>query len=102
MCICPRCGNQLRRLARKGFLQHAFYPLFGYYPWECFACRTKRLLRLRGRRVFHRIWDEAVDELDNRLDESDPEAGVPESVPSSGGDSSQETGCSQAVPPGVA
>ncbi len=49
-CVCPKCGGHLHRLARKGFLQSGVYPRFGYYPWECFRCSEKRMLRTRGRR----------------------------------------------------
>jgi len=48
----------MRRLARSSFLQKYVFPLFGYYPWECFACRKIRLLRVRGKRAFKRIWDD--------------------------------------------
>ena len=48
----------MRRLARAGFLRKWILPLFGYYPWECFACRKVRLLRVRGKRVLRRLWDD--------------------------------------------
>ena len=48
----------MRRLARSGFFQRAILPLFGFYPWECFACRKVRFLRVRGKRVLRRIWDD--------------------------------------------
>ena len=32
---CETCGCEMRRFARKGFLQEKVYPFFGYYPWEC-------------------------------------------------------------------
>jgi hypothetical protein len=48
----------MRRLARSGFFQRAILPLFGFYPWECFACRRIRYLRVRGKRVLRRIWDD--------------------------------------------
>jgi hypothetical protein len=58
-CTCPYCGNeQMRRLARRGFLQNRVYPLLGLFPWECFACRKTRMLRRRGKPSFRRIWDE--------------------------------------------
>ena len=38
---CSRCGQELRRLAREGFLQRRIYSLFGYYPWECSRCRSR-------------------------------------------------------------
>jgi ribosomal protein L37AE/L43A len=48
---CPKCGNDRpRRLERKGWLQQRFYPLFGYYPWQCRGCRAVFLLRKRFRR----------------------------------------------------
>jgi hypothetical protein len=36
---CTKCGNNLRRVPRKGFLQTKLYPIFGFYPWECAICR---------------------------------------------------------------
>ncbi|HUD56641.1 MAG TPA: hypothetical protein VMR02_15540 [Terracidiphilus sp.] len=48
----------MRRLARSGFFQRAILPLLGFYPWECFACRKIRYLRVRGKRVLRRIWDD--------------------------------------------
>ena len=57
--LCLNCGNeQMRRLARRGFLQNKVYPLLGFYPWECLACRTIMMLRKRGKPSFRRIWDE--------------------------------------------
>jgi hypothetical protein len=51
-CVCPRCGNQyLIRLARCGFLENKLLPLFGYYPWICSACRTRKYFRTRGKRI---------------------------------------------------
>lgn len=48
---CPSCGNDHpRRLERKGFLQERVYPLFGYYPWLCQACKSTFLIRKRYRR----------------------------------------------------
>jgi hypothetical protein len=61
----------MRRLARSGFLQRAILPLFGFYPWECFACRKIRYLRVRGKRVLRRIWD---DDLYFPPDEAEPAA----------------------------
>ncbi len=50
--ICRGCGgHHLRRVGRNGFLQVKLFPLFGYYPWECSACRRTQLLRQRGTRV---------------------------------------------------
>ena len=49
--LCPHCGdNHPRRLERKGFLQQKVYPLFGYYPWVCGACKSTFLVRKRYRR----------------------------------------------------
>lgn len=48
----------MRRRARIGFLQNRIFPLFGYYPWECLVCRKTRMLRMRGKSSFRRIWDE--------------------------------------------
>jgi hypothetical protein len=48
---CPHCGDDHpRRLERKGFLQLRVYPLFGYYPWLCGACKATFLKRKRYRR----------------------------------------------------
>ena len=40
----------MRRVARQGFLQRQIYSLFGYYPWECGACKKVILLRKRYQR----------------------------------------------------
>jgi hypothetical protein len=49
--LCPECGcKRLRRLARRGFLQRKVYSRFGYYPWECAACREPLLLKKRLQR----------------------------------------------------
>ena len=47
---CKDCGNSLRRLSRRGFLQKRIYSLFGYYPWECSNCGKVQLLKSRGNR----------------------------------------------------
>ena len=48
---CPECGSDHpRRLERKGFLQMKIYPIFGYYPWTCGACKTTFMMRKRQRR----------------------------------------------------
>jgi hypothetical protein len=47
---CPRCGSEMRRLMRESFLQKRFFPLFGYFPWECPICRKSILLRKRHQR----------------------------------------------------
>ncbi len=75
-CVCRVCGNQhLHRLARAGFLQKQIFPLFGFYPWECFVCRKTRLFRARGKRVFKRIWDDEIlfSTEESQLPASDPQ-----------------------------
>lgn len=47
--LCDYCGNQLRRLARQGFMQKRIYSWFGYYPWECPLCREPMLVRQQHR-----------------------------------------------------
>jgi hypothetical protein len=75
-CVCRVCGNpNMRRLARTGFLQRFILPWFGYYPWECFACRKTRLFRLRGKRTLKRIWD---DDLYIPADEAELPVDIPE------------------------
>ena len=44
---CKKCGTELRRMSRDGFLQKRVYPLLGLFPWECPVCRTPVLLRKR-------------------------------------------------------
>jgi hypothetical protein len=61
-CICPKCGGRLHRLARRGFFQNGVFPHFGYYPWECFSCRKTKMLRARGRYIFHPIRDYSLAE----------------------------------------
>jgi hypothetical protein len=38
---------EMRRLMRESFLQKRFFPLFGFFPWECPICRKPVLLRKR-------------------------------------------------------
>lgn len=53
---CTQCGSKgLMRLRRTGFLETKLLPLFGFYPWKCPECRSKLLLRHRGKR--HRKLD---------------------------------------------
>ena len=88
----------MRRLARRGFLQSSLLPLFGFYPWECFACRTKKMVRARGGRTFHRIWDdswlESFEPVDNPSDEE-----LSSAASTFEEDSSPEKARSPAVPP---
>ena len=98
---CPKCGDTMRRLARKGLLQKGVLPLFGYYPWECLGCRTKRLVRARGEHRFHRIWDdsdlESFEPADNPTNQDSLDV-----ASTFARDSSPETAHSPAVPPGDA
>jgi len=50
---CKDCGNSLRRLSRRGFLQKRIYSLFGYYPWECPVCREPIFIRKQYERRRH-------------------------------------------------
>jgi len=52
---CTKCGSNLRRLARKGFLQKEIFPRFGYYPWECPVCHGTIMLKKRYQRKTHRV-----------------------------------------------
>jgi hypothetical protein len=46
--VCPRCKSTLmRRNFRHGFLEEKVWPKFGYYPWECCACREVSYFRTR-------------------------------------------------------
>jgi hypothetical protein len=81
----------MRRLARSGFFQRAILPLLGYYPWECFACRKIRFLRVRGKRVLRRLWD---DDLHIPEDEAELPAYSHE-VPADAGEYEQEASNSQ-------
>lgn len=52
---CPSCGgDHPRRVEREGFLQTKIWPIFGYYPWFCGACKTQFLIRKRYRRKSQR------------------------------------------------
>ncbi len=101
LCVCGRCGEHMRRLGRKGFLQTTVFPVFGFYPWECLACRSKKLVRSRGTRAFHRIWDDSWIES---AESSDPSGAASSSldttseVPTCEAYSSPETEHSQAAP----
>jgi hypothetical protein len=45
---CKHCGShQVFRIFREGYLQEKIYPLFGFYPWRCKACRTSMMLHKR-------------------------------------------------------
>ena len=73
--VCPKCGNcDLRRRVRAGLLQKCVFPLFGYYPWECLSCRKTWMRRVRGRRVFRRLWDE----FEPALEEASTDVQTPE------------------------
>jgi hypothetical protein len=78
--ICLKCGERLRRLARRGFLENGIFPFFGYFPWECLSCRNKRMLRARGRRAFRPIWDSSLEEMPELQETAKEEpSGTPES-----------------------
>jgi len=48
---CPKCDRgELRRTARKGFLERQIYARFGYYPWKCPTCKYRKLRKTRGKR----------------------------------------------------
>ena len=48
---CPKCDRgELRRTARKGFLEQEICARVGYYPWKCPACKYRTLLKNRGQR----------------------------------------------------
>lgn len=47
---CERCGSNLRRLTRRGFLQKKVFAWFGYYPWECPICREVLILKKQHQR----------------------------------------------------
>jgi hypothetical protein len=81
----------MRRLARSGFFQRAILPLLGYYPWECFACRKIRFLRVRGKRVLRRLWD---DDLYTPEDEAEPPA-HPNEIPADAREYEQDAPNSQ-------
>jgi hypothetical protein len=52
MIFCSGCGSdQIRRVARNGFLQTKVFPFFGLYPWECPMCRKIFLKKDRGTRI---------------------------------------------------
>jgi hypothetical protein len=42
---CKICTTRMRRLKREGFMQLKFFPIFGYYPWECPNCRKLKMER---------------------------------------------------------
>jgi len=41
-------GSHLYRLRRTGLLEKIIYPLFGYYPWHCLACKENRYIKQRN------------------------------------------------------
>jgi hypothetical protein len=48
---CPICNNSdLHRMRRVGFLQRRVFSLFGYYPWECGACRKTHYFKQRNQK----------------------------------------------------
>jgi len=54
--VCPRCG-ELRgsRVKRKGFMQKQVMPFFGYFPWQCGACRHQWNSKIRGEKKRRRV-----------------------------------------------
>lgn len=49
---CSHCGcKELVRVRRSGFLEVRLLPLLGFYPWKCADCRSKFLLRHRGKKT---------------------------------------------------
>ena len=47
--VCPECHSTVStRHRRKGLLHKFFFPLFGYFPWECSDCQTVYLRKSRG------------------------------------------------------
>jgi hypothetical protein len=58
---CRECGSNLRRLARKGFLQLKVYPFFGYYPWECPVCRKTLMVRKQYLRKTRSVQGNSAD-----------------------------------------
>jgi len=38
-------------MERVGLFEKKVFPFFGYYPWECSACRKRVLLKTRGQKV---------------------------------------------------
>jgi hypothetical protein len=53
---CPRCG-ELRgsRVKRRGFVQKQVMPFFGYFPWQCGACRFEWNSKVRGEKRKRRV-----------------------------------------------
>lgn len=52
--MCSKCAKPtLRRVKRKGFWQKVVLGRFGFYPWECSACRKIIILRNRGQNRRH-------------------------------------------------
>jgi hypothetical protein len=41
----------MMRLARMGFMENRVLPAFGYYPWVCGACHTRKYFRFRVKRI---------------------------------------------------
>jgi len=49
--ICGKCrAGKLKRVEREGVLERNLYAWLGYYPWQCSACKTRALFRVRGKR----------------------------------------------------
>ena len=47
--LCPLCNRHgLQRIERKGFLQNTILPMFGYFPWSCYFCRVRSIIRRRS------------------------------------------------------
>lgn len=45
---CKKCGSErIYRLFREGYLQEKIYPILGFYPWRCKACKHSMMLRKR-------------------------------------------------------
>ncbi len=49
--ICPKCRTgKLKRVEREGFLEENVYAWLGYYPWQCSLCKTRSMVKVRGKR----------------------------------------------------
>jgi hypothetical protein len=49
--LCTKCryGN-LSRTKRVGFLEEYICPYFGYFPWTCYCCKERMMVKSRGER----------------------------------------------------
>lgn len=46
---CPTCNSDsFCRLGRRGILERTVYFWLGFYPWHCYLCSKRKIVRKRA------------------------------------------------------